>query len=975
MGVAQDAKGFIWIATMNGLQRYDGRRFLTFHHIAGDTSSIPNDGVYLMQMDNKNRLWLNCRENRMGYFTTTDFKFHAVPVRYPEMALRDAAGGLVKDNDGNIMLLLASRTILTYNEAAGEFDSKYNPFSLPDNWKTLGITQDHVNNDYWIACDSGLVKYSIKQKLMSYRGHNVTHDPVIDAYAATMHCSMPNWDRAGRFWLLSWPPSSAARFYSYDIASRKLTDWEPDLNLILKGKYHETFAIKEQRDGTLWVYGGGLFAKLNERKKTFELVENNLPGEFSIRYDGVRNLLEDKEHNLWVCTNKGLFRFNPADQFFHTITNRRINEDTVYSPDVSDIAQLKNGDILVSTWGGGLFAYDKDFNPVKRDYTDQSAKLGEGMVWCIHERPNGDIWRGNQGGYLLIYHADKKRSESLNHPVFQRSTIRQITEDKEGNLWLGTQGGNLIKWNAATDSFSLIQKLGSTIFRLYTDRQGDIWACTRSNGVFRINSKEGTVIYNYTAAAPKGQRLMLTIASDIIQYDDSLYVIASGCLNFLNIQNNTIRYISSERGGLPSNTVTNIIKDRRGQLWLTLESGICSINMKNSIINTYNENDGLPTIDFNVGAASTLNDGRIAMGTSHDLVVFDQAQVEQLDLTPPDVTITGFSVMNTPLPVDSLLNLPHISLDPDENSIIIEFSTLTYQNIYGISYMMEGLDKDWIRKGASQNQAIYSYLPPGAYTFRIRCENGYSIYSKKITELKIIIHPPFWKTWWFYCLLALVIAAVIYWLDRQRVNKILALQKVRSEIAGNLHEEVNTTLNNINLLSEMARIKADKETERSKEYIEQISSKSHNMIIAMDDILWSIDPDNDTMEKSLLRMMEFADALKNRHGAGIEIALDKKVRSLRPDMKTRHEVFLVFKQALRMIVQYSGGKNTLVHIDLFKNKLSVRLQDATASMDKNINEIDESIKDMHTRSAHIGADLDVQYDKDGIVVILLVPVR
>jgi glucose-6-phosphate-specific signal transduction histidine kinase len=219
-----------------------------------------------------------------------------------------------------------------------------------------------------------------------------------------------------------------------------------------------------------------------------------------------------------------------------------------------------------------------------------------------------------------------------------------------------------------------------------------------------------------------------------------------------------------------------------------------------------------------------------------------------------------------------------------------------------------------------------------------------------------------------------VVAAIIYWFDKQRINKLLALQKVRTEIAGNLHDEVNTTLNNINLLSEMARIKADKETERSKEYIEQISHKSHNMIIAMDDILWSIDPDNDSMEKSLLRMMEFADALKNRHGANIEIALDKKVRSLKPDMKTRHEVFLVFKQALRTIVQYAGGKNTLVHIDLFKNKLSVTLQDATASMDKNIHEIDESIKDMHSRSAHIGADLDVQYDKNGIVVILLVPV-
>lgn len=122
-------------------------------------------------------------------------------------------------------------------------------------------------------------------------------------------------------------------------------------------------------------------------------------------------------------------------------------------------------------------------------------------------------------------------------------------------------------------------------------------------------------------------------------------------------------------------------------------------------------------------------------------------------------------------------------------------------------------------------------------------------------------------------------------------------------------------------------------------------------------------------------MMEFADALKNRHGANIELALDKKVRSLKLDMKTRHEVLIIFKETLRMIVQYSCGRETLVHIDLFKNKLSMKLQDATASLDKHTAEIDNCIKEINDRAAAIGADLDVQYDKNGIAVILLVPVK
>jgi signal transduction histidine kinase len=368
-----------------------------------------------------------------------------------------------------------------------------------------------------------------------------------------------------------------------------------------------------------------------------------------------------------------------------------------------------------------------------------------------------------------------------------------------------------------------------------------------------------------------------------------------------------------------------------------------------------------------------MPDGKIIFGADNEFIVFDPMKVA-INNTAPDVAITGFKLMNQPLLADSLLQRKTIELSPEDNSIAIEFSGLTYDGTYIIKFKLEGLDKDW-RAADFSNQVVYSYLPPGTYTFLAKSEDAEGNPSKNITKLIIVVNPPFWKTWWFFCLLALVVAAVFYWLDKQRLNKLMALQNVRTEIASSLHEDVNTTLNNINLLSEMARKKADKDIDRSKEYIDQISDKSHNMIIAMDDILWSIDPENDSMEKSLLRMMEFADALRNRHGAHIELALDKKVRSLRLDMKTRHEVFFIFKEALRTIVQYSGGKQTLIHIDLFKNRLSVKLQDATANLDKNTAAADKSIKEMNDRAALIYADLDVQYDKNDMTIILLVPVK
>jgi signal transduction histidine kinase len=253
-----------------------------------------------------------------------------------------------------------------------------------------------------------------------------------------------------------------------------------------------------------------------------------------------------------------------------------------------------------------------------------------------------------------------------------------------------------------------------------------------------------------------------------------------------------------------------------------------------------------------------------------------------------------------------------------------------------------------------------------------RSEDADGNMSVHVTELAIKVYPQFWQTWWFYGLLLLFGASLLYWIDRERIRRLNELQRVRSEIANNLHADVTTTLSNINLLGEMAKIKADKDIDRSKEFIDQISAKSHNMIIAMDDILWSIDPANDSMEKTVLRMMEFTDALRNRHAANIELIVDKKVQSLKLDMMKRHEFFLIFKEGLRLIVQCAGGRNTIVQIDYFRHKLSLKLQDSSARLDENLEEIEELIRQINDRARSLKGEADIQYDRNGIAIVVLV---
>jgi signal transduction histidine kinase len=353
-------------------------------------------------------------------------------------------------------------------------------------------------------------------------------------------------------------------------------------------------------------------------------------------------------------------------------------------------------------------------------------------------------------------------------------------------------------------------------------------------------------------------------------------------------------------------------------------------------------------------------------------VEFDPSKIQDA-LAPPDPVITDFKLSNKPLLVDSLATLDQINLQYDNTSILIEFNTMNFlrQNKVHYYYMLEGLDKDW-QETADIHQAIYNYLAPGDYIFKVRAENNDGL-SSNTARLRISVAPPFWKTWWFLGIIILIAISIFYIIDRERIKRLQALQKVRTQVARNLHDDVNTTLNNISLLSEMAKIKADKDIHRSKEYIDQISDKSKRMIDAMDDMLWSLNPENDSMEKTILRMKECAEGLQNTYSTDIQMEVDERVESLKLDMKARHEFFFIFKEAIRNIAQQANGSASLINIDLSHGKLFLKIQNSEVNFDSGV-EAQQSKKEMKQRAKLINAELDILCDKNGVSIILLVPV-
>lgn len=971
----QDETGYMWIGTNNGLQRFDGSRYITFRRSKNDTTSIPHNYIQQILFDKQKKMWLLTADGKVGIFDTKTFKYREVPVKLRPEVIRVGERCLLEDEEGNLFIVYIHQDFVTLNKERTQFSREYNFIPIPEDTKTVSIEQQPGTSNYWIGRKDGFVVYNTQTRQFSRPGEHTPGNPLIEQFGKIEFPRNLFFDKQGRLWFDSWIGGKPLIFL-YDLARKELLLDAYDLNI---EDYHETRGYLQQKDGTIWICGLGVFARYMEKEKKFQRVENTYHNEQSITFEIIFDFFEDREDNIWIATsNNGIYRFTPAAQFFTNIPHVNRVNNTPGKGSILSFFRTRKGTLLAGAWSEGLYHYDKDFNLIPLNIKGFSEKQSPWM-WSMYPSRDSDfVWMGSQPGIYHINLADRSY-KYYNPPALKNRTIRQLAEDRFGNLWIGTQSLGLFKWTAANGKKNFDNGISyfpgfpvAQVLKIFIDKQGIVWVGTNGYGVYAIDPATDKVIAHLGTEEPAERKLLALSSSAITQYDDSTVVIGAGGLLFYNTRQQKLTRTIPLPQSAPG-YITAIEKDRQGYVWVSSTSGIFRVNPRNGIFIHFDRIDGIANDKFIEASSYVLPDGRIIFGSDNQIVIFNPEEVK-INNPSPDIAITGIKVMNKPLQVDSLLKAGTAELKADENSLTIEFSGLSYNSTYIISYKLEDLDKEW-RMADNTNQAIYTYLPAGKYTFLVRSEDAEGNVGKNITRLSIVVRPHFWQTWWFYSMLVLLAIVVLYWIDRERVARLKDLEKVRTEIANNLHKDVTTTLSHINLLGEMAKIKADKDINRSKEYIDQISSKSHNMIIAMDDILWSIDPENDSMEKTLLRMMEFTDALKHRHSAVIELVVDKKIRLLKLDMKVRNEFFLIFKEGLRMIVQYGGGRDTLINIDLFRNKLSLKLQDATARMDAHIDEIERCIQEINTRSEMILAEADIQYDKNGIAIILLIPVK
>jgi ligand-binding sensor domain-containing protein len=969
--VKQDHDGYIWMATVNGLQRFDGNSFITFKNRRSDPGTIPSNHIIFIYEDRKKNLWLVGDNNRVGIFDTKKFLFREIPQEL-QIQTFQMPQRFTELQTGELLLITAEGSIQKYDEKQQRLVSAQNIIPMPHNWKCNSISWDSSIKKYWIGGDSGLVQYNPATKVINYRGHNTENDPAINALGNIVTAAGPFADAKGNVIFARWPPMGGwPVIHRYNRQTKKAEE----LSMVNMFGYHEINGFLQQANGRLWIYGHPFFAEWTNDKDQFVAISNEYKGEQDLKYGYAFGACEDREKNIWIATDNGVFYFNPDEQIFNSYKLITPGKAPIENS-VTCMEELDDGRIVVGTWGYFLYCYDHNFKPVSLPKALQGQYLSSWDM-AVNSRTH-DLWITLQGGGVAVYNQKTGKFIKTFPEIFGSKTVRQVDEDTSGNLWFGTQGGRLIKWdlkksgNDPTKGYELIYQTAGLIHKVHFDYQGYIWVATLGNGLLKFDVKTNKLLRTFSTKGKVGEQLFMDSPADMTWYNDSTLIVAAGCINVINTKTNKVRFISADEG-LPSNTAECIQKDRSGILWVGMTNGICRVNLEKSIISYYDRRDGLSFDKFYTAGVTHLNDGKIVFFTERNFLAFDPTKFRRGSL-PPKPYLTSFKLQGEPLSVDSLLKENRIILDYDNTSITIGFSALTYlqQRKVHYFYMLEGLDKDWIHVDRPM-EAIYNSLPPGDYTFKVRSENGDGLISSDIVSIPVTIRPPFWKSWWFLSLVSLLIVLILYLIDRERVKRRTSLQQVRRQIRGNLKDEVSTTLNNINVLSEIAKIKADKNVDQAKDFIDQISDKSRYMMEVLDDTIWTIDPMNDNMQKFILRIKELTEGLRASHNAEIDLIVDHKVQSMELEMRLRYELLFYYKEAMHFILQNVCGRQIFVNINRSRSRLFIEILSECDSETAGLkNKFAQAVE---KRIKNLDASMDVLADNKSFSAVMYMNTR
>lgn len=793
LSALQDQSGFMWFATADGLARYDGTNFAIFRYIEG-RNSLSNNNTFSLIQSRDGLLWIGTDPGGLNVYDPKTGLF-SVYKNDPENAnsLPDnSIWSLMEDRVGNIWV--GTRNGLSrLDRTTGNF---HNYLPNPDNPRALAagvvyrIYQDSAGT-IWVGTRNGLQRYEPATDDFTLFSHNPNNPSSISNNSVWTILE----DHQGNFWV----GTRGGGLNLMDKEKGTFRAYRTDPNTPTSLSSDRVWFIFEDSQTNLWVLTEDAGINLFDRQdQTFTRFRYNPSDPLSLSNDDLFWMTEDRSGALWITSRYGgVNRLAPMRQRFGLYRNIPGDANALSSNSIYAILAEKNGIVWVGTFGGGLNRIDRKTGQVQvfQYNANTPGTISHNKIYYIHRDKQGVLWLATSGGGLNRMDPQTGQFTTYRHSpdtpnIIGSNFLTTIEEAQNGRLWLGTLGFGLNLFNPKTgqmdakyepDPQNPANSLSEgTIYDLAADQQGRLWIATARGGLNLFDPQ--AKIFTHYRADKTNPNSILSDTVHALYLDEAsgtLWAATSGGLSSLHIHSNTWKNYTV-KDGLPNNTIMGVQPGLPGELWISTGKGVSRLDIERQQFTNYDARDGLQGDQFQIASAHRAPDGEIFFGGSAGLTYFHPAAIVQNPYTPP-VVFTGLSVFNQPVEVGSSLlpqpieNTTKISLDYDQSVFTLNFAALSYQisskNLF--QYKMEGFDRDW-SPVRTINQATYTNLAPGTYTFLVRAANHDGTWSKTPARLEIEIRPPWWETWWFRTISLLTTIGLIVSGTQWRIRSIRA---------------------------------------------------------------------------------------------------------------------------------------------------------------------------------------------------------
>jgi len=813
--ILQDRRGFVWLGTEDGLNRYDGRQFRVYRQDPDGTGELRSSIIWTMHEDRQGTLWVGTDGGGLERYNRETDRFTNLShdPQQPDSLSHDAVRAITEGPDGRLWVGTAGGGLNCYDPASGRF-TRFRNRPGDDQSLSCDVVRSLCFDDaglLWIATFGGGLD-CLNPKSVRFTHHR--NDPADPTSLASDHLRVVRVDRQGVVWVgtaqngLDRLVPAQGRFEHHR--------HEPQRRDSLSD--NGVWAIAEDHLGTLWVgTNNGLCqcTAVDQRPPgtllRFIRHHPNAEDQHSLSQGRIRCIAEDRAEVLWIGTyNGGLSLTERRPGIFRHLRRIPTDEENLSDNEVRAFCEAGEGRVWVGTYHGGLDLFHCDTmsfsRPGNRSGLDSLNRLA---VMSLARDPSADLWIGTATGRLIRFDPDADRISEVRLPAAPGlqtpEPVRTLLIDPDGTLWIGTYGNGLIQREPAGGRLTRFshspddpQSLGhDEVWAQLRDRSGTLWIGT-NGGLCRHQRKTGS----FTTFGHRPGDLT-SLGSDRVRaiHEDAsgtLWVgTYGGGLNRFDTATETFTRFGTDEG-LPSNVVYGITEDELGRLWLSTNQGLTRFNPATSAVRTWHQYDGLQNNEFNAGAWLRTSRGEMLFGGISGFNIFRPERIED-NPHPPPVAFTGFRVFNRPVPPGpdaegrvilerQITEASEVTLTHRDYVVTIEFAALHFaapeKNTF--AYRMVGFEEQWNHVGG-RGYATYTNLPPGRYTFRVIAANKDGVWNRDGASLSVTVLPPFWSTAWFRALAALLLIFLVLAIHALRTRRIRERNR--------LLEEMNTRLN------------------------------------------------------------------------------------------------------------------------------------------------------------------------------------